>query len=220
MQNAQTYLEIVRSRGERRLKLERVYHNLKNRDLFLTAYGKLYANAGATTAGIDPSDTVDAMSLKRIDNIIESLKAGNYQWKPARRVYIPKKNGKMRPLGIPSWSDKLLQEVLRMVLSEYYEPQFSEHSHGFRPNRGCHTALQSIYPVWKGTKWFIEGDIKGCFDNINQDILLSIIRRNIEDERLLKLLKGMLEAGYLEDWRYERTYSGTPQGGVITPPTM
>lgn len=217
MQTAQAYLEIVRSRGERRLELERVYRNIRNRELFLMAYGKLYANAGATTPGTDPNDKVDAMSLKRIDAIIKALEAGEYRWKPTRRVEIPKKNGKMRPLGIPSWSDKLLQEVLRMVLSAYYEPQFSDCSHGFRPGRGCHSAITAIYRGWKGVKWFIEGDIRGCFDNIDHDILLKVIGRSIKDERLLKLLRGMLEAGYLEDWRYERTYSGTPQGGVISP---
>jgi len=217
MQTAQAYLEIVSSRGERKLELKRVYHNLQNRELFLMAYAKLYANDGATTPGTDPNDTVDGMSLKRIDKIIEALNAGTFHWKPTKRVYIPKANGKLRPLGIPSWDDKLVQEVLRMILSAYYEPQFSDASHGFRPKRGCHTALQDILFKWKGTKWFIEGDIKGCFDNIDHDKLLEIIGRKIQDERLLKLLKGMLKAGYLEDWRYNQTYSGTPQGGVISP---
>lgn len=217
MQDAQTFLEVIRSRGERKLELRRVYHNLQNRDLFLRAYAKLYVNAGALTPGTDPIDTVDEMSLKRIDAIIESLQAGTYQWKPARRIYIPKRNGKLRPLGMPSWNDKLLQEVIRMVLAAYYEPQFSNASHGFRTGRGCHTALQDILFVWKGTKWFIEGDIKGCFDNIDHKILLKVMGRNIKDERLLKLLREMLEAGYMEDWRYHQTYSGTPQGGVLSP---
>ena len=214
MQSAQTYLEVVRSRGERRLELRRVYRNLKNRELFLLAYAKLYANDGALTPGAELKDTVDAMSLKRIDDMITALDTGTYQWKPTRRIYIPKKNGQ-RPLGIPSWSDKLLQEVLRMVLTAYYEPQFSLASHGFRPGHGCHTALQSILSGWKGTKWFIEGDIKGCFDHINHDKLLEIMGRNIKDERLIKLLRGMLDAGYLEDWVYKHTYSGVPQGGVV-----
>jgi retron-type reverse transcriptase len=164
MQNALTFLEVVRSRGERRLELRRVYRKLQNRELFLRAYAKIYANEGALTPGTDPSDTVDGMSLKRIDEIIEALRAGTYRWRPVRRVYIPKQNGRLRPLGIPSWEDKLLQEVIRTVLAAYYEPQFSEMSHGFRADRGCHTALRSIQFSWKGTKWFIEGDIKGCFD--------------------------------------------------------
>lgn len=217
MQNAQTYLEIVRSRGERRLELSRVYRNLQNKGLFLSAYAKLYANEGALTPGIDPNDTVDGMSLKRIERIIEALNKGTYQWKPVRRTYIAKRNGKLRPLGSPSWSDKLLQEVIRMVLSAYYEPQFSAASHGFRPGQGCHTALQSILYTWNGVKWFIEGDIRGCFNEIDHDKLIEIIGRQIKDQRLLKLLRGMLKAGYLEDWKYHQTYSGTPQGGVLSP---
>jgi group II intron reverse transcriptase/maturase len=217
MQGAQTYLEIVRDRGERGLELRRVYRSLRNKELFLRAYAKLYANEGALTPGTDPTDTVDGMMLKRIDSIIADLEAGTYQWKPSRRRYIPKKGGKLRPLGVPSWSDKLLQEVIRTILSAYYEPQFSEASHGFRPGLGCHTALQSIVHTWHGTKWFIEGDIRGCFDEIEHDKLLQVIGRNIKDQRLLKLLRGMLKAGYLEDWRYHQTYSGTPQGGIISP---
>ncbi len=217
MQNAQTYLEIVRNRGERRLPLRRVYHNLQNRELFICAYAKLSGNTGALTEGTDPEDTIDGMSQRKIQEILDDLKAGCYRWKPVRRTYIPKKNGKRRPLGIPGWKDKLLQEVLREVLSAYYEPQFSQHSHGFRQNRGCHSALEEIIQNWRGTKWFIEGDIQGCFDQIDQSKLLEIIQRNIPDERLLKLLKGLLNAGYMEDWQHHKTYSGTPQGGVLSP---
>lgn len=217
MQNAQTYLEIVKSRGERRLELRRVYRNLRKRELFLHAYGKLYANDGALTPGINPSDTVDGMSLTRIERIIKELETGTYQWDPSRRTYIRKENGKYRPLGMPGWEDKLLQEVLRVVLSAYYEPQFSDSSHGFRPGRGCHTALNTIRHRWIGTKWFIEGDIRGCFDEIDRNKLLSVIAQNIKDERLIKLLRQMLETGYMEDWHYHETYSGTPQGNVISP---
>ena len=182
------FIDIVHQLGEKGYPLVDVYRRIQDRELFLAAYGKLYANQGATTQGTDPNDTVEGMSVARIDTIIEKLHNGNYVWKPAKRVYIPKSNGSMRPLGIPSWSDKLLQEVIRMVLEAYYEPQFSDYSHGFRPNRGCHTALIQIRQSWKGTKWFIEGDIKGCFDNISHQVLLSILSRNIKDKRLLKLI--------------------------------
>jgi group II intron reverse transcriptase/maturase len=181
------------------------------------AYAKLYANDGALTVGVDKNDTVDAMSLVKIDKIIAALEAGNYQWKPARRVYIPKKSGKLRPINVASWSDKLVQEVLRMVLSAYYEPQFAASSHGFRPERGCHTALRHILNTWKGTKWFIKIDVESCFDTIDRNHLLEIVSRKIKDERLMKLLRGMLQVGYLEDWKYQRTYSGVPQGGVLSP---
>jgi len=213
----QQYLELIRDRGERGLELSRVYRNIQKEEMFLAAYLKIQGNTGATAPGTDPNDTVDGMSLKRIRKIIEELGNGTYRCKPTRRIYIPKANGKLRPLSIPNWSDKLVQEVLRMTLEAYYEPQFSKHSHGFRPKRGCHTALTEIKNQWKGTKWLIEGDIKGCFDNIDHDRLLEIMERKIKDNRLMKLIRHMLEAGYMDNWRYNRTNSGTPQGGVISP---
>jgi len=217
MLSAQKYIEIVRSRGQRQLPLNRVYRLIRHQELFLAAYGKLYANKGALTPGVNPHDTVDGMSLQRIEAILAQLAAGTYQWTPVKREYIDKKNGRKRPLGLPGWQDKLLQEVIRMVLEAYYEPQFSQYSHGFRPGRGCHTALESIRRHWKGVTWIIEGDIQQCYDNLDHDLLLTLIGRDIHDQRFLKLLKGMLEAGYLEDWRYHNTYSGVPQGGVVSP---
>ncbi|MEM6319963.1 MAG: reverse transcriptase domain-containing protein [Bacteroidota bacterium] len=197
MLSAENYLNVIQSRGQRGLPLERVYRNMRNRDLFLMAYGKIYANKGATTIGTDPTDTIQGMSIARIDNIIEQLRRGTYQWKPSRRKYIPKKNGKMRPLSVPNWSDKLVQEVMRMILEAYYEPQFRNNSHGFRPKRSCHTALNQIKHQWRGTKWFIEGDIKGCFSNISHQKLLELLSRKIHDNRFLKLIREMLKAGYL-----------------------
>ncbi len=217
MLQAQKYIEIVRSRGERKLPLNRMYRLIRQRDLFLAAYGKLYANKGAMTPGINPEDTVDGMSLKRIDKIIAKLAAGTYQWTPVQRTYIDKKKGGQRPLGKPGWDDKLLQEVIRMVLEAYYEPQFSNSSHGFRPGRGCHTALEAIRQHWKGVTWIIEGDIEGCYNNLDHELLLDLIGKDIHDQRFLKLIKGMLKAGYLENWTYHQTYSGVPQGGVASP---
>jgi group II intron reverse transcriptase/maturase len=162
-------------------------------------------------------ETVDGMSQRKIEEIIELLRNERYRWSPMRRVLIPKKNGKTRPLGIPTWSDKLLQEVMRSILEAYYEPQFKTTSHGFRPERGCHTALREVFHTWKGTIWFIEGDIKGCFDNIDHSVLLSTLREKIHDNRFLNLVGNLLEAGYLEQWSYRPTFSGTPQGGIISP---
>src|SRR5690242_15355707 len=144
MRNAATILELIRERGKKGLPLERVYRLLFSRDLFLLAYGKIYRNTGAMTRGVT-DETPDGMGLPKIDAIIEALRYERYQWLPARRTYISKKNGKKRPLGMPVWSDKLVQEVIRSLLAAYFEPQFSDHSHGFRPNRGCHTALREIY---------------------------------------------------------------------------
>jgi len=216
MQNTDAILDIYRKRGEARLSLERVYRQLFNPEFYLRAYGKIYRNAGSMTRGAT-NETVDGMSLDKIHKIIATLKHGTWSWTPVRRQYIPKANGKMRPLGIPTWSDKLLQEVLRSMLDAYYEPQFSDNSHGFRPNRGCLTALHKIQRTWKGAKWFIEGDIKGCFDNIDHTVLLEILRRHVKDERIINLLAGLLKAGYMEDWKKRDTLSGTPQGGIISP---
>jgi group II intron reverse transcriptase/maturase len=213
------FIDVVHKCSLRKFPLEGVYRRIQDRELFLTAYGNLYANRGALTAGSDPVDTVDGMSIARIDAMLAQLRAGTFKWTPVRRTYIPKGKRKKgyRPLGVPNWSDKLLQEVIRMVLEAYYEPRFSPHSHGFRPGRGCHTALQDIYYGWTGTKWYIEGDIRGCFDNINHEILLNILSRDIKDNRFLKLIRKMLRAGYIEDWRRHATYSGTPQGGICSP---
>jgi group II intron reverse transcriptase/maturase len=217
MRKAATVLEIIRERGRRGLPLERVYRCLFNPDLYLLAYGKLYRNAGAMTPGTT-RETVDGMNLDKIEAIITALRQERYRWTPVRRTYIAKKGStKKRPLGLPTWSDKLLQEVLRLVLEAYYEPQFSDHSHGFRPGRGCHTALAEITHQWHGTVWFIEGDISNCFGSLDHSIMRSILAEKIRDGRFLRLIDGLLRAGYLEDWRYHKTLSGCPQGGVVSP---
>lgn len=216
MRNAETVLAVIRERGKRGLPLEDVYRQLFNPELYLRAYGRLQRNGGAMTPGTTP-ETVDGMGLAKIEKIIEAIRFERYRWTPVRRVNIPKKNGKTRPLGVPTWSDKLLQEVIRSLLEAYYEPQFSDRSHGFRPGRGCHTALQTVQRTWTGTKWFIEGDIKGCFDNIDHQVLLSLLRERIHDNRFVRLIENLLRAGYLEEWRYNPTLSGTPQGGVLSP---
>ena len=216
MRTAEAVLDVIRQRGTKGLPLEQVYRQLFNRNLYLLAYGNLYSNQGAMTRGVN-ADTVDGMSLAKIDNLISDLRSERFKWQPARRTFIPKANGKKRPLGIPVWTDKLLQEVMRLILDAYFEPQFSDRSHGFRPNRGCHTALRNVTSYWAGTKWFIEGDIKGCFDNIDHLVLLGILGEKINDNRFLRLVKNLLAAGYLEDWKYNSTLSGTPQGGIVSP---
>lgn len=197
-------------------KYERLYRYLFSEELFAVAYQRIYAKQGNMTPGTD-GKTIDEMSLERIERLIVSLKDESYQPHPARRVYIPKKNGKKRPLGIPSFEDKLVQEVVRLLLEAIYEGHFEGTSHGFRPHRSCHTALGMIQKSFAGAKWFIEGDIKGFFDNIDHNVLISILRERISDERFLGLIRKFLNAGYVEDWKYNKTYSGTPQGGIISP---
>ena len=197
-------------------KFERLYRLLFNEELFYVAYQKIASNEGSTTKGSD-GRSIDGMSLARIETLIASLKDESYQPHPSRRVHIPKKNGKMRPLGIPAFEDKLVQEVVRMILEAIYEGHFETTSHGFRPKRSCHTALLHIQKTFNGAKWFIEGDIKGFFDNIDHDVLVQILRERISDDRFIRLIRKFLKAGYVEDWTFHNTYSGTPQGGIVSP---
>jgi group II intron reverse transcriptase/maturase len=216
MQPTNVYLGLLRERGKRGLPLKRVYRQLFNRNLYLSAYGKIYRNAGATTKGVT-DETVDAMSLEKIEQTIEKLRRERYQWQPAKRVYILKRNGKKRPLGLPVWSDKLLAEVIRMILSAYFDVQFSEHSHGFREGRGCHTAFQEIYHTWDSVTWIIEGDISDCFGSLNHELLVSLLSEKIQDGRFLNLIRKLLDAGYLEEWKFNQTLSGVPQGSIVSP---
>ena len=212
MQSAETVLDVLRERGRRGLPLEGIYRQLFNPQLYLLAYGRIYSNKGAMTPGAD-AETADGMTLGKIERIIDALRHERYRFKPVRRRYIPKKDGSKRALGLPSWSDKLLGEVIRLLLEAYYEPQFSDHSHGYRPGRGCHTALREVANTWTGTTWFIEGDISHCFDELDPRIMLDTLGEKIRDNRLLRLLGQMLQAGYLEDWVWNATLSGVPQGG-------
>ena len=197
-------------------KFERLYRILFNEQMYYIAYQRIYAKQGNMTKGVD-GKTVDGFSISHIKQLIDTLKNETYQPKPSQRVYIPKKNGKMRPLGIPSFMDKLLQEVIRMILEAIYEGSFENTSHGFRPQRSPQTALSSIQKSFNGTKWFIEGDIKGFFDNIDHEVLIAILSERISDNRFIRLIRKFLNAGYVEDWVFHESYSGTPQGGIISP---
>ncbi len=216
MQSAETVLGILRDRGRRGLPCNEMFRQLFNPQMYLTAYGRLYSNHGAMTPGVD-GETADGMSLAKIERVIDALRHERFRFKPAKRVYIPKKNGKQRPLGLPPWSDKLVGEVIRLLLEAYYEPRFSGRSHGFRPGKGCHTALSEVADLWTGTAWFIEGDISDCFGSLDHEVMLSTLAERIHDSRFLRLIKQMLQAGYLEDWVWNATLSGAPQGGVVSP---
>src|SRR5882757_3818694 len=216
MQAAEVVLDVLRERGRKGLPCTQLYRQMFNRELYLTAYGNIYSNQGAMTPGAN-EETADGMSEEKIEQIIGLMRNERYRFAPARRTYIPKKNGKLRPLGLPSWSGKLVGEVVRLLLEAYYEPGFSDLSHGFRKGRGCHTALRKIHDTWTGTAWFIEGDISDCFGSLSHEILLGILAEKIHDQRFLRLIRNMLKAGYLEDWEYRETLSGCPQGGVVSP---
>ena len=201
---------------EENYKYERLYRNLYNEDFYLQALQNIYSNKGAMTPGIDGL-TLDGYGKERIDKIIESIKNHSYQPKPVRRQYIKKKNGKMRPLGISSSDDKLVEEILKMILESIYDTTFSNYSHGFRPNKSCHSALLQVQHNFTGVKWFVEGDIKSYFDTIDHHNLITTLRKRIKDEAFIELLWKFLHAGYLENWTYNATYSGIAQGSGISP---
>src|SRR5215467_12177131 len=215
MQSAAVVLSVLRERGRKGLPLTQLYRQMFNKNLYLLAYGNIYSNQGAMTPGASEG-TADGMTEGTIDQIIELMRYERYRFAPARRIYIPKKNGKLRPLGLPSWPDKLAGEVVRLLLEAYYEPQFSDHPHGFRKGRGCHTALREIRDFWTGTTWFIEVDISDCFGSLDHEIMVQILAEKIHDQRFLRLIRHMLRAGYLEDWEYHDTPSGVPQGALCS----
>lgn len=218
MKPATAILENIRQNSERNQDeiFTRLFRYMLRPELYYLAYKNLYANQGAATRGVN-TDTADGFSEAKVERIIKALSDGSYIPPPVRRTYIPKRNGRLRPLGIPTFTDKLVQEVLRMILEAIYEPVFLPTSHGFRPGRSCHTALGDIRHGFNGIKWFIEGDIKGFFDNIDHQVLPVLIGKKIKDARLIQLVQKMLKAGYMENWKCHDTVSGTPQGGIISP---
>lgn len=220
MQNPNKILEILSKntiRDNNSWKHKDLYRQLFNTEIFALAYQNIYANKGSMTPGVD-GKTADGTSIQRFEKIIESLRNEKYQPTPVLRKYIPKKHSDAkRPLGIPSFDDRLVQEAVRLLLESIYEPIFSKHSHGFRPKRSCHSAVVDIKTNSNGMVWWIEGDIKGFFDNIDHEKMISILRKKISDERFLRLIRKFLNAGYLEEWKYNKTFSGTPQGGIVSP---
>lgn len=217
MRNPDVVLDNLSKKAESKdYVFDRLYRNLYNQSFYLAAYHKIYAKEGNMTKGTD-NQTIDGMSSERFKKIISCIRDESYQPKPAKRKYIQKKNGGKRPLGIPSVDDKLVQEIVRRLLEAIYEPKLSDNSHGFRPNKSCHTALQMCKSRFNGVRWFVEGDIKSFFDNINHKILIKILRKTIKDEKFIRLIWKFLKAGYVEDWAFHNTYSGTPQGGIISP---
>ncbi len=219
MRNPEVVLRsLEKNANNKDYKYRNLYRNLYNPEFYWLAYNKIAKSQGSMTAGSD-GQTLDNMSADRINRLMEQIRDQSYSPNPARRVYIAKKNNpaKKRPLGIPSTEDKLVQEVVRMILEAIYEPGFSKESHGFRPNKSCHTALLDIQRTFTGVRWVIEGDIKGCFDNFDHHVIIDVLRERIEDEKFIQLMWKMLKAGYMEQWEYHTSYSGTPQGSGVSP---
>ena len=216
MQDPNVLLTILGKMAQKpEVKFDKLFQKLYNIELWLLAYESIAPKPGNMTAGVD-GRTIDGTGTELIESTIAELKASSYKPTPVRRVYVEKSNGKLRPLGIPSFKDKLLQTVVKFILEAIYEPTFSEASHGFRPGKSCHTALEQVKRM-NGVRWWVEGDIKGFFDNLNHDTLLRILSKRITDKRFLHLIEQFLKAGYIEDWQYNQTYSGIPQGGNLSP---
>ena len=216
MQKAEHVLQALHRLGAKRIPLDRIYRHLYNPDMYLLAYDRIGRHPGSMTPGVD-GNTADGTRLETFEHIIGLMREERYYFKPVKRVYIPKRNGRRRPLGLPRYADKLVQAVLKLMLEAYYEPIFRQSSHGFRPGRGCHTALTHVQRRFQGSVWFIEGDIRACFERIDHDVLLNLLQKRVHDGRIIELIRRYLKSGYIEDWRCYRTYSGTPQGGVLSP---
>jgi group II intron reverse transcriptase/maturase len=218
MQKAEVILSLLgqKAQNDENFVFQRLYRYLFNPDLYLHAYVNIHSKVGNLTAGVD-GKTIDGFNIEVVNRIIEKMKKESYHPNPVLRKYIPKKNGGQRPLGIPSFEDKLVQEVVRLILEAIYEPQFLDSSHGFRPKRSCHTALHTIKSTCRDTNWVIEGDIKSFFDNIDHEILLDLLSKKIDDGRMLELIRRFLKAGYMQYKHRYPTFSGTPQGGIISP---
>ena len=217
MQNSEVILNnLTKQALKPEFMFRKLYRIFYNPDIYRKAYSNIYSNKGSSTCWVD-EETADSFGNDTIESIIASIKDESYQPKPSRRTYIPKKNGKKRPLGIPSFIDRVIQEVCRMILEAVYEPNFPDTLHGFRPGRSCHTALSTVNKTFTGANWFIEGDIKGFFDNIDHHTLIKILRKRTADEKFIRLMWKFVRAGYAEDFKFNKTYSGTPQGGIISP---
>ena len=217
MIEAREVLDIIQKKNQANPEAvnRNLYRLLYNPSLHILAYERIKSKPGNMTPGTD-GVTLDGFSLEVIQEQIALLRQEQYHPKPVKRTYIPKEKGR-RPLGMPSPRDKIVQECVRLILESIYEPSFHENSHGFRPERSCHTALTSLKHNWVGTKWVLKIDITECFEKINHHYLLDILRERIQDDRFINLIRRFLKAGYLENWVYHQSYSGTPQGSVISP---
>ncbi|OOB79389.1 MAG: hypothetical protein BEN19_07695 [Epulopiscium sp. Nuni2H_MBin003] len=216
MRNPKIILDILTQNALKEdYKYNRLYRNLYNEEFYYMAYNKISSTKDNMTEGSD-NKTIGSMNKERIYKLIESIKDESYKPNPAKKIYIPKKNEDEKLLGLPSIDDKIIQEIIKNILQSIYEPQFSNNSHAFRPNRSCHTALMDISKNSE-VKWYIKGDIKSFFDNIDYHILISILKENIQDERFINLIWKFLRAGYLENWKFNNSYFGTPQGSIISP---
>jgi group II intron reverse transcriptase/maturase len=192
-----------------------LYKLICNENILFGAFHEINSNPGNLTPGSD-GQTQDGFSPNKIRKLTQELINETFQFKPSEIIWIPKANGKLRPLGIPTPLDKIVTKAMALLLELIYEPDFSRFSHGFRPNRGCHTAIKQL-SGWSGTQWAIEGDIKGFFDNVNHHLLASLLQKKIGDQQFIDLFWKLVKAGYVEEGVKRDSLVGVPQGGIISP---
>lgn len=194
----------------------KLYALLCKEEMLMLAYDNIKSKPGNMTPGILP-ETLDGMSIEVLRKLIEKLKDESFDFKTSRRIRIPKGSGGTRPITLASPRDKIIQEAIRLILNSIYEPLFLEESHGFRPNRGCHSALKNINQKFQSTVWMIEGDIEKCFDSINHSLLMNLIEKKIRDRRFTRLIWKSLRAGHMETKTIKHNIIGTFQGSIISP---
>jgi len=210
----QTHLaKLVATHPHKRFR--KLYRLVSNRLWLEAARDAIRTNKGFNTPGVDGLKGSD-LTPERLAQLADKLRKGTYEPKPVRRTFVPKRNGKLRPLGLPSAEDKVVQSAIKLALEPIYEQVFRDCSHGFRPRRSCHTALRA-YALRRTPTWTIEGDIESCFDSLSHGLILRLLRQKIADERLIELVRKFLKAGYLQDWQWHATWSGSPQGHVLSP---
>ena len=206
-------------------KFNNIYKLISSEAVLVLAFCNISNNKGILTPGTVLEDTIDGFNLKKITNLSQRLKDKSFSFTPFLRKMIskPKKAGqteqKYRPLGIMNLEDKIVQEACKIVLNVIYEPEFTkiECNYGFRPGLGCQDALYAIKKRSRGTYFAIEGDIKGAYDNVNFDKLISILEKKIEDQNFFKLIKNGLECGLMLNNNLEETLTGVPQGSILSP---
>jgi len=198
-------------------RFTRLYRLLRQSGLLVMARERTVGNKGAQTPGVDGQKMAD-MDNEKMVRLSQEMRTGTYLPQPVRRVYIPKRNGKLRPLGIPTSRDTIIQAGVALILEAIYEPVFRKCSHGFRRQHSTITAIRQMFSAYRaGAKWIIEGDITDCFGSIPHGVILNCLRKRIKDEHFIDLIRKMLQAGVMEAGSFAPSYSGTPQGGIVSP---
>src|SRR5262245_13634887 len=206
------------AKASRNRRFHALYDRIFRLDILWRAWEEVRQNGGsAGSDGLTIADIERAGVAAFLAQIEQELKANTYKPQPVLRVYIPKPDGRQRPLGIPTVRDRVVQQACRIVVEPIFEANFQDHSYGFRPKRSAAQAVRAVDKVLLRGWWVVDADIQGYFDAIDHDLLLTLVKRRVSDRRVLKLLCQWLKAGVMEEGRWRATEIGSPQGGVISP---